>query len=109
MMSEVKGFKHVGLLTKKKGQSFEDFVEHWQNVHTTITLNLPALRAYVINPIDRRLYPDSPIDGFSELWFDSIDDAIRAFNSPVGKEAFVDVANFTDEVAVTYVTEIKKR
>lgn len=40
-MTEVKGFKHVGLLTKKKDQSFEDFAEHWKEVHTAITLNYP--------------------------------------------------------------------
>jgi uncharacterized protein (TIGR02118 family) len=108
VMSEKKGFKHVGLLTKKIGQSFDDFVKHWNEVHTEIALKLPGLRGYVLNPIDRRQYPDSPIDGFSELWFDSIDDAIAAFNSPVGLLAFKDVPNFTDHVAVTYISEIKK-
>ncbi|HHH0660244.1 TPA: EthD family reductase [Yersinia enterocolitica] len=107
-MTEVKDFKHVGLLTKKKDQSFDDFVEHWKEIHTAITLKLPGLRAYVLNPIDRRVYPDSPIDGFSELWFDSLEDAVAAFDSPIGKAAFIDVPNFVDAVAVTYVTEIKK-
>ncbi|CQH62958.1 EthD family reductase [Yersinia enterocolitica] len=107
-MTEVKGFKHVGLLTKKKDQSFDDFVEHWKEIHTAITLKLPGLRAYVLNPIDRRVYPDSPIYGFSELWFDSLEDAVAAFDSPIGKAAFIDVPNFVDAVAVTYVTEIKK-
>ncbi|MGM7932005.1 EthD family reductase [Yersinia enterocolitica] len=69
---------------------------------------VPGLRAYVLNPIDRRVYPDSPIDGFSELWFDSLEDAVAAFDSPIGKAAFIDVPNFVDAVAVTYVTEIKK-
>lgn len=108
-MAEIKGFKHVGLLTKRKDQSFEEFVAHWKDVHTAIALRLSGLRGYVLNPIDRRLYPDSPIDGFSELWFDSIEDAIAAFQSPVGHEAFADVPNFTDAVAVTYISEIRKR
>ncbi|UXD24085.1 hypothetical protein FORC066_3271 [Yersinia enterocolitica] len=29
-------------------------------------------------------------------------------NSWIGKDAFVDVPHFTDAVAVTYITEIKK-
>ncbi len=106
---EHNGFKHVGLLTKREDQSFEEFVQHWQEVHSAIALQLPGLRAYVLNPIDRRAYPDSPIDGFSELWFDSLDDARAAFDSPAGHVAFADVPNFAAGVAVTYISEIKKR
>lgn len=107
-MTTANGFKHVGLLTKKTTQSFEEFVAHWQAVHSKIALGLPGLRGYVLNPIDRRVYPDSPIDGFSELWFDSLEDAMAAFASPVGQEAFDDVPNFAANVAVTYITEIRK-
>lgn len=108
-MTTANGFKHVGLLTKKEGQSFEEFLAHWQEVHSKIALELPGLRGYVLNPIDRRIYPDSPIDGFSELWFDSLDAAIAAFDSSVGQKAFADVPNFADRVAVTYITEVRKR
>lgn len=108
-MTSNKGFKHVGLLTKRKDQSFEAFVAHWHDVHTSIALRLPGLRGYVLNPVDRRLYPDSPIDGFSELWFDSLEDAKAAFASPVGQEAYADVPHFAEAVAVTYISEIKKR
>ncbi|RXK00921.1 ethyl tert-butyl ether degradation protein EthD [Arcobacter sp. CECT 8986] len=95
-------------MTKKTEQSFEEFVEHWTKVHSEIAVKVPGLRKYVINPIDREKYPDSPIDGFSELWFDSIEDAEAAFASPAGQEAFDDVPNFAQNVAVTYITEIQK-
>ena len=108
-MSSANGFKHVGFLTRKKGQSFDDFVKYWDEVHTAIALRLPGLRGYVLNPIDREKYPDSPVDGFSELWFDSLEDAIAEFNSPVGKEAYDDVSNFVEHAAITYITEIRKR
>ncbi|WP_350313924.1 EthD family reductase [Dickeya fangzhongdai] len=108
-MTSVTGFKHVGFITRKNGQSFEEFVQHWDKIHTEIALRLPGLKGYVLNPIDREKYPESPVDGFSELWFDSIEAAVVAFNSPTGKEAFEDVPNFADHVAVTYITEIKKR
>ncbi|EJL91864.1 EthD family reductase [Pantoea sp. BIGb0393] len=108
-MTPTKGFKHVGFITRKKGQSFEEFVKHWDEVHTEIALRLPGLRGYVLNPVDREKYPDSPVDGFSELWFDSLEDAIAAFSSPTGIEAYEDVPNFADHVAVTYITEIRKR
>lgn len=107
-MSDTQSFKHVGLITKREDQSFEAFVEHWLNVHSEIAVQVPGLRKYVINPIDRRQYPDSPIDGFSELWFDSLEAAEQAFASPVGQLAFADVPNFADQVAVTYITEVKR-
>lgn len=71
-MPSVKGFKHVGFLTRKKGQSFEDFVKHWEEVHTAITLKLPGLRGYVLNPIDREKYRThqlmvSPSSGLTPL------------------------------------------
>ncbi|NRA52982.1 MAG: EthD family reductase [Gammaproteobacteria bacterium] len=108
-MSITTGFKHVGLLQKRKEDTFEQFVSYWEQVHTEIALQLPGLKGYVLNPIDRRKYPDSPIDGFSELWFDSLADAEKAFASPVGKKAYDDVSNFIAKLSVTYITEIKKR
>jgi uncharacterized protein (TIGR02118 family) len=61
-----------------------------------------------LNPIDGEKYPESPIDGFSELWFNSLEDAIAAFDSPVGQKAYKDVPNFVEHAAITYITEIKK-
>lgn len=107
-MSTKTAFKHVGLLQKRKQDTFEQFVEYWEKVHTEIALQLPKLKGYTLNPIDRRKYPDSPIDGFSELWFDSLEDAEEAFSSPVGKKAYLDVSNFVAKLAVTYISEIKK-
>lgn len=107
-MSEEKTFKHVGLITKKEEHSFEEFVEYWVEVHSKIVIKVPGLIKYVINPIDKRKYPDSPIDGFSELWFDSLEAAEEAFSSPVGQKAFEDVPNFAKNVAVTYVSEIRQ-
>lgn len=63
----------------------------------------------MLHPIDREKYPESPIDGFSELGVDSIDDAEKALSSPVGQETYDDVANFVEHAAVTDITEIKKR
>ncbi|MBB3139876.1 EthD family reductase [Halomonas organivorans] len=108
-MSQELAFKHVGLITKRRDQTFEEFVAHWTKVHSEIALRVPGLRKYVINPIDREQYPDSPIDGFSELWFDSLEAAEAAFASPVGQEAYEDVPNFAEHVAVTYLTEIRQR
>jgi len=106
MAHEVR-FKHVGLLNRKDTQTFEEFVEHWVNVHTNFALKVPGLRGYSINPIDRKKYPDSPIDGFSELWFDSLEAAEAAFSSPEGMAAYADCENFIGKLAVTYIDEIR--
>lgn len=107
-MTATNGFKHVGLITKRADQTFEEFVDYWTKVHSELAIHVPRLRKYTVNPIDRRLYPDSPIDGFSELWFDSLADAEAAFESDVAKKTFADVPNFAQNVAVTYITEIHK-
>ncbi|TNG95250.1 EthD family reductase [Pasteurellaceae bacterium USgator11] len=44
----------------------------------------------------------------SELWFDSIADAQAAFASEIGQQAYDDVPNFAEKVAVTYITETQK-
>lgn len=41
-MAAVAGFKHVGFITRKQGQSFDAFVKHWNEVHTEIALRLPG-------------------------------------------------------------------
>lgn len=107
-MTEPSGFKHVGLITKRDDQTFEEFVDYWLKVHSELAIHVPGLRKYIINPIDRRLYPDSPIDGFAELWFDSLEDAKAAFESEAAKKTFADVPYFAKNVAVTYINEIQK-
>ncbi|TNH02472.1 EthD family reductase [Testudinibacter sp. TR-2022] len=44
----------------------------------------------------------------SELWFDSIENAQAAFASEIGQQAYDDVPNFAENVAVTYITETQK-
>ena len=78
------GFKHVGFLTKRDDQTLEEFYHHWKTVHSDLARRVPGLRKYVINPIDRTLYPDAPVDGFAEVWFDSLEAAERAWASPEG-------------------------
>lgn len=101
-------FKHVGLLFKKESQTYEEFLDHWLNVHAKLAEKVPGLRGYVINPIDRREFPDSPIDGFSELWFDSEADLISAFETtPEGIACIEDVPNFMERVAITNIKEVR--
>ena len=101
--------KHVGFLCKKPEQSFAEFVQHWETLHADLALKLPGLKKYVINPIDRTQYPDSPIDGFAELWFDSVAEADAAFATELGQSVAEDAQGFTSSMTVAYLNEIHKR
>lgn len=99
------GFKHVGFLTKRDDMTFAQFTEHWVQVHSELAKSVPGVRAYTVNPIDRAVYPDSPADGFSEVWFDSLEAAEIGWASPAGLATFADVDNFVKSLVVTNLTE----
>ena len=46
--------KHVGLVTKRGEISYDEFVTYWRGAHADLAKELPGLRNYVINPIDKR-------------------------------------------------------
>jgi uncharacterized protein (TIGR02118 family) len=99
------GAKRVGFLKKKAGMSDEEFLAHWRQTHAELCKRLPGLRRYAINFIDRRKYPEAAWDGFSELWFDSIEAHDAAFASPEGKTLLADAPNFADELYGVIVEE----
>jgi uncharacterized protein (TIGR02118 family) len=101
------GFKHVGFLTRKPDQSVEQFQSHWHDVHSELARRIPGLRGYVLNPIDRTRYPQAPVDGFSELWFDSEEAAAEAFETPEGKACFEDVENFIGTLTIANIHETR--
>lgn len=97
--------KRVGLLKKRNDLTTAEYVRHWTEVHTRLALEMPGLRRYVINVVDRALSPDAPIDGFSELWFDDLDSMRTNFADPAGHRQREDVKLFWQEVHVMIVDE----
>ena len=90
--------KRLGILRKKEGMDYEAFVQHWMTTHATLCKKLPKLRRYSINLVDRQRFPKFGYDGFSELWFDSEEDLVAAFDSPEGKTLLADLPNFTSAI-----------
>lgn len=90
--------KRLGILRKKDDMTHEQFVEHWTKTHAALCVKLPGLRRYSINLVDRQRFRKFGYDGFSELWFDSEDDLVKALNSPQGKTLLADLPNFTSSV-----------
>ncbi len=97
--------KRIGFLNKREDLTHEEFVAHWSGVHAVLCQKLPKLRRYAINVIDRKTQPQISYDGFSELWFDSVEDHDAAFASPEGVVLLADAKNFAAKLTGTLVTE----
>lgn len=81
-----------------------DFVAYWLGPHAEIARRIPLIRGYVINLIED---PDlAGWDGIAETWFDTREDAVRAFETgPVAAELTADRPKFLDQVVVVSVEE----
>jgi uncharacterized protein (TIGR02118 family) len=70
--------------SKRPGLSYEEFFQHWFEVHGQLCARVPGLRRYVQNHGMPDAYPVRAMthDGFSELWFDDLSALERARSSP---------------------------
>ena len=128
------GVKVVHRLLKRPNQTIEDFRRHWRDTHVPLliaTLKNRGLRKYELDSpyeFDPALFHDvrkgslfeqaniDPAQGFEELWFDSLDDAMRIGSDPTVRATlsasyggFVDVGRShsmiaNERVVYDYVT-----
>jgi uncharacterized protein (TIGR02118 family) len=68
--------------------SHEEFVLWWLESHAPLARQLPRLRKAVFNVVDQP--GDGQPDGVSELWFDSVNDFVAAYDSEIGKAVVAD-------------------
>ena len=97
--------KRIGLVRRKQSLSREQFLDHWLTTHAALCKKLPGMRRYCINVIERDQFPGLDYDGFSELWFDSVEALQAALASPDGVTLLADLPNFTEEIYPVVVTE----
>ena len=97
--------KLVGMIRRRPDMPYDEFTDHWLRVHTKLAAQLPGLHRYAINFIDRRQFPNSVYDGFSELWFDSQEALDAAFAGPVGQAIAADIPAFMSELVRVTVDE----
>lgn len=90
--------KRIGLVKKRKDMSYEQFADHWLNVHAELCKKLPNMRRYSVNLVAREQIEGFGYEGFSELWFDSLDALKASLASPEGKTLLADLPNFTDSI-----------
>ena len=72
----------MGLLRKKADWTREAFLQYWRATHGPLAARMPNLREYWQNAVTERMQrvlsaPQGPwdFDGFSQLWFDDVQQA----------------------------------
>jgi len=78
--------KAIILLTRREGDTPNDFRRWWLEEHAPLARELPGLRKLVFNVVDG----DSGFDGVSELWFDSVEAFEAAYASEIGQRVAAD-------------------
>jgi len=78
--------KAIILLTRREGDTPEDFRRWWLEEHAPLARRLPELQKLVFN----LAHGDAPYDGVSELWFDSQAAFDAAYASEIGQQVAAD-------------------
>jgi len=75
----------MGLIRKKPDWTREAFLQYWRGTHGPLAARMPNLREYWQNAVTERMQrvlsaPPGPwdFDGFSQLWFDDVQQARSA-------------------------------
>ena len=90
--------KRLGFVEKREDMTHEQFTTHWLGVHAELCAELPGLRRYSVNLVDKQRFPKFGCDGFSELWFDDEQSLWAALESPEGKTLLADLPNFAGNI-----------
>lgn len=103
-----------GLLRKKPEWRTEDFRRHWRDHHGALAAKLPGLRRYeqnhVVDSVQRGFtFPRGPeqLDGFSMLWFDSVDAMREAIATPEGRALVADEQHFIGDLRIVTIDPVE--
>jgi uncharacterized protein (TIGR02118 family) len=85
----------------------EEFLRRWEQ-HAALVLDVPGVRGYVRSPkAGRPEQSTAPFDGYSAIWFDDEESAIRAFASPEGRAASADSDSIIDPATLRTVMTVE--
>lgn len=105
--------RRVSILTRKPELTHEEFVDHWQNVHGPLALEVPGIRRYVQSHIiDEHFRSDlasqeDEVDGIAELWYDSLDALRESSETAEAKALYTDGAKIIGKIR-TFIIEEKE-
>lgn len=98
--------KRVSFIRRKDGMSPEEFFAHWTGPHADIVRQMPGVRGLRFGRVDSRTPENQAWDGVGEVWFDSIEDALKAFaTEPFASLLVEDRKKFMREAQSCFVTE----
>jgi uncharacterized protein (TIGR02118 family) len=95
----------ISMIRRRANISLAEFRGHWLDPHGVMTAELPGVRHYVQShcrldaPGTNALARELAIDGFPELWFDSIEARRIAYTSPGIARCNIDSENFIGSVS----------
>ena len=95
-------FKAMILLKRKEHLSHREFKNWWIGEHTKLAIQLPGLKKLCFNPAkdENAIY-----DGVAELWFDSEESFIKAYQTDLGKAVAEDSLAHVDRRDRLFVDE----
>src|SRR5690349_21637514 len=94
----------ISMMRRRADIGLDQFRRHWLDPHGVMTAELPGVRRYVQShcidaPGTNALAREAAIDGFPQLWFDSIEARHIAYTSPRIAECNTDSQHFIGAVA----------
>jgi uncharacterized protein (TIGR02118 family) len=89
--------KRLTIWQVKSGLPAEEALQHWQGAHIPLVLALPGLRRYVQNRcVSTPEGVQPPFAGLGEVWFDDLEAAQAAMQSPEWSQVLDDALTFMD-------------
>lgn len=103
-----------GLIRRKPDWSAQEFRRYWREVHGPLAAKLPGLRRYeqnhVTDSVQRGIaFERGPehLDGFSMLWFDSIEAMRAAIATDAGQALVADENHFIGDLRIVAIDQVE--
>ena len=98
--------KRISFIRRKQGMSEDDFFAHWTGTHADIVRQMPGVRGLRFGRVQSWNPEDARWDGVGELWFDSVEAALKAFaTEPFASMLVEDRKKFIGEAQSCFVEE----
>jgi hypothetical protein len=101
----------LGFYKRHPDLSFEQFSDHWRNIHGPLLRDTPEPRKAIRRYVQHHLQPVSDFgggvfefDGFSESWYNSLEDRKELWSLQLWRDKIIpDEQTFLDMSATRYV------